>query len=323
MDARNLPYSSALAERIVAYLDCKASLGFENRTRGYVLLYFDRWCAENGAESLDKAAVRGWLEQRGACVSATTLGGWMSVIRDFATYLQAEGDLQAYVLPAGEGPRAARPTPYLLTQEEAEAFFAAIPAMEWRSPMRWQATCMFGLMYACGLRPTETRRLRPCDVRPDTLEIDIVESKGNRSRRLPVTEEVMGMVEASDARTAELFGAERPYLFASGSGGQISADWLSRVFSRIWRAAGLPSERWGSKPASYLFRHHFAYANVERWAAEGRDADAMLPYLSRYMGHSKVECTLYYVHTSPDFMAGYADAAAGLDGLLPEVGFDG
>ena len=49
---------------------------------------------------------------------------------------------------------------------------------------------------------------------------------------------------------------------------------------------------------------------------------SMVPYLSRYMGHASFDSTLYYVHTSPDFMSGFAGAAAGLDALLPEVGFD-
>lgn len=48
----------------------------------------------------------------------------------------------------------------------------------------------------------------------------------------------------------------------------------------------------------------------------------MLPYLARYMGHSSVDATLYYVHTSPDFMAGYADAVRATEALLPEVGWD-
>ena len=40
---------------------------------------------------------------------------------------------------------------------------------------------------------------------------------------------------------------------------------------------------------------------------QGVDAAALLPYLSRYMGHAGFESTFYYVHTSPDFMRGYAD----------------
>ena len=53
----------------------------------------------------------------------------------------------------------------------------------------------------------------------------------------------------------------------------------------------------------------------------GDDVTAMLPYLSRYMGHATFESTYYYVHTSPDFMATYADITAGRQCLLPQVGF--
>jgi glucosamine--fructose-6-phosphate aminotransferase (isomerizing) len=51
------------------------------------------------------------------------------------------------------------------------------------------------------------------------------------------------------------------------------------------------------------------------------DVAALLPYLARYMGHATFESTYYYVHTSPDFMAGYGDLTAAGAGLLPPVGF--
>ena len=44
-------------------------------------------------------------------------------------------------------------------------------------------------------------------------------------------------------------------------------------------------------------RHHFAYANIERWMTQGRDVTAMLPYLARYMGHAGFESTFYYVNS--------------------------
>ena len=55
---------------------------------------------------------------------------------------------------------------------------------------------------------------------------------------------------------------------------------------------------------------------------QGTDVTAMLPYLSRYLGHATFDSTFYYVHTSPDFMRGYADLAAAGQTLLPEVGFE-
>ena len=59
------------------------------------------------------------------------------------------------------------------------------------------------------------------------------------------------------------------------------------LFNRIWDQAGLPRPAGGQQPRPYDFRHHFAYANVERWMAQGKDVTAMLPYLARYMGHAE------------------------------------
>ena len=39
------------------------------------------------------------------------------------------------------------------------------------------------------------------------------------------------------------------------------------------------------------------------------------------MGHASFDSTYYYVHTSPDFMAAYADITAQRQFLLPQVGF--
>ena len=74
-----------------------------------------------------------------------------------------------------------------------------------------------------------------------------------------------------------------------------------------------------SKPRPYDFRHHFACANIARWAKERKDVISMLPYLMRYMGHSSLEKTYYYVHLIPDYFADYAAATENLESLLPEV----
>ena len=74
------------------------------------------------------------------------------------------------------------------------------------------------------------------------------------------------------------------------------------MFGRIWDQAGLARPAGGRQPRPYDFRHHFAYAGIERWMTEGKDVAAMQPYLSRYMGHATFDSTYYYVHTSPDFL---------------------
>ncbi|MCR5640164.1 MAG: integrase, partial [Lachnospiraceae bacterium] len=100
-----------------------------------------------------------------------------------------------------------------------------------------------------------------------------------------------------------------------------SSTALLANFRDIWLAAGL--KRDGKvNPRAYDFRHHFACANIMRWSTEGNDIHAMLPYLMRYMGHSSLESTYYYIHLIPDFFPVYQEMAFPTEDLLPEVDID-
>ena len=113
----------------------------------------------------------------------------------------------------------------------------------------------------------------------------------------------------------------RATFFVSGTGSQVTEATAAKVFARIWDQAGLARPQAGRQPVPYSFRHHFAYACIERWRALGKDVNAMLPYLSRYMGHASFDSTYYYIHTSPDFLDAYDHITQASQELLPEVGF--
>ncbi len=49
---------------------------------------------------------------------------------------------------------------------------------------------------------------------------------------------------------------------------------------------------------------------------------AMLPYLMRYMGHSSLESTYYYIHLIPDYFPKYRDLTSSTENLIPEVDDD-
>ncbi len=319
---RDHPYSSALAPDIRAFLAFKEGVGVTGDMIAWRLWDLDRWCAANGVAELDRAAAAGYVREYLERTSAV-YDGWVSSLREFARWLRLNGHADAYVLPSGYGRGYRKPLPYLLSQAEIDAFFDAAARYDVRSPMAWEARALFGLMHSCGLRTCEARRLRPRDVDLEGRAIDVLWSKGHRSRRLAVTEEVADMLAACDALTTDAVGEGRAAFFSTGTGNQLTGAAVTVAFGRIWAAAGLPDPQAGKRATPYAFRHHFAYANIERWGREGRDVMAMLPYLARYMGHSSFESTLYYVHTSPDFMSGFSEQVSRLDSLLPGVGFDG
>lgn len=314
-------FTSVFALDLERYLAFKEAMGFHGSTRRWYLRSFDRYCAERNLVQLDRATVEGWVAWR---LPAHQDGSrsWISCIRDFARWEQATGNVEAYVLSDQWRVGNVRPQPYLLTNEEVTRFFDAAPRLEIRSPWRWQGSAFFALMHSCGLRTCEVLGLMPDDVNLDEGTISIRWSKGNRSRQLPLTAQLVDVLADCDKASREVFGADRAAFFVSTYGTAVRRTAIADAFHRIWDDAGLPSSIEGKRPRPYDFRHHFAYANIERWMAEGTDVKAMLPYLSRYMGHSSLTSTLYYIHTSPDFMNGYADIVREGQGILPEVGFE-
>jgi integrase len=313
-------FTSALGPQLEAYLAFKEKMGFYGASRVWYLKQFDAYCTAHERTVFDRDAVEGWVSERLTC--AGRYRSWMSYIRDVGRWLQAHGDREAYVLSDRWKAQRVPAHPYLLSMEEIEAFFAAAVTLQASSPWRWQATAFFTLMHCCGLRTVEARLLRTEHVHLRDRTLDVVNSKGNRSRRLPVTADVTEVLARCDRSSRARFGPSRGAFFVSAAGNPVTGATVAQIFQRIWDHAGLARPVGGQQPRPYDLRHHFAYANVERWMAQGKDVMAMLPYLARYMGHAEIESTFYYIHTSPQFLRAYEHLSAASQSLLPEVGFD-
>jgi len=313
-------FTSAFAALLDEYVEFKHSMGFHGSSRILYLRRFDAYCADHDLDVLDRQTVEGWVIAQLA--TSGRYRSWMSYIRDFGRWLHARGHADAYVLSGTWKAPFVPARPYLLTKREIGAFFTAAARLDTTSPWRWQAVAFFMLMHSCGIRTGEARGLQVGDVDLPGRHVDVLSSKGNRSRRLPITGDVSGILAACDAASTGRFGTSRGTFFVSSTGNPVTAAAVGVIFNRIWNRAGLPRPAGGQRPRPYDFRHHFAYANIERWMSQGTDVAAMLPYLSTYMGHATVESTYYYIHTSPDFMQAYADITAEGGSPLPEVGFE-
>jgi integrase len=312
-------FTSVFAPQLDEYLAFKRQMGFYGRSRVWYLRKFDAYCAGHDRRVFDRDTVEGWVTDQLA--RSGRYRSWMSYVRDFGRWLQAHGHTDAYVLSDRWKAPMVPAHPYLLARHEIERFFAAAAHLDTSSPWQWQAVAFFTLMHSCGIRTGEARALLAGHVDVGHRHLDIFWSKGNRSRRLPLTGEVVDLLAACDHVSCQRFASRRTF-FVSSTGHRVTAAAVGVVFNRIWDQAGLPRPPGGTPPGPYAFRHHFAYANIERWAAQGADVTAMLPYLSRYMGHATFESTYYYVHTSPDFMDAYAHITGGRGSVLPEAGFE-
>ena len=247
----------------------------------------------------------------------------ISAIRQFGKYLQSIGITDAYVLPSGLSRKVERYVPHFFTHQEIVAFFAACDNLQPHRAM-WARHLVlpvfFRVLYCCGLRTGETRTLKAEDVDLKNGYIRILHSKGEKSRSLPLPQDLLALLRRYDDRVSQIY-PHRVYFFPTTRAACYRCGYIGTVFKGIWNKTGLVQTP-GPKPRAYDFRHHFAFANLNRWIAAGIDINSMLPYLSRYMGHSCLESTDYYLHLVPEFFHTFSEKMKSTEALLPELDYE-
>lgn len=310
------PSLNRLAEQFLAH---KRALGFQYTTAEKHLKAFLTYAQSNNptAQVPDKELVSGW------CATATghpgQLYNMISVIREFSTFLCLNGYDNAYVLPPKRGTQLEPHLPYFFTGVEIEVFFGQCdktPQLKGLPGREFVIPAIFRLLYCCGLRCREARMLLCNDVSLDDKYIDIKASKGH-SRRIFISDELTRFLKRYDERIARII-PERAYFFPRNQCEPYKNNFVFGNFNRIWKEA-FPHFHSPIKPRAFDFRHHFAYANLNRWAEQGKDVKVMLAYLMRYMGHADIQSTLYYFHFVPEYFRAFAQKAQALESLIPEV----
>ncbi|CUX32485.1 tyrosine-type recombinase/integrase [Clostridium sp. C105KSO13] len=248
-----------------------------------------------------------------------TLYGMISTLREFSNYLFIHGYENTYVIPPKTASQPVPEAPYFFAEDEISAFFEKLDEVEPHGSFKGREIVLpaiFRLIYCCGLRCKEARTLESGNVHSEALYIDVLQSKGPKCRRIFISQELAEYLNEYNARISLLF-PDRKYYFPHGNS-CYGSGMISGNFRRFWKKA-YPDFNMTTRPRAYDFRHHLAWANLNRWAAEGLDINVMLAYLMRYMGHQNVSETLYYFRFVPEFFPTFREMSKSLEDILPEV----
>jgi integrase/recombinase XerD len=293
---------STLAAAAEDYLRVRRALGYKLARQGRQLLQFVGYLEQAGARTVTIEHAIAWATQPagGDC------NYWcdrLSVVRQFARYLQT-------IDPACEVPpkrllpyRRRRPTPYLYAPQEITALMTA--AAELRGALH-PATIqtLIGLMAVTGMRIGETIRLDRDDVDHRHQLLRVIDSKFGKSRELALHEST---IEALD-NYAELRDRlwTRPSceaFFISRNGTRLLSQCVHRVFARLVTTVGLEPRAGRCRPRPHDLRHSFAVSTLLDWYATDTNVQARLPSLSTYMGHVEPANTYYYLTAAPELLA--------------------
>jgi integrase/recombinase XerD len=292
-----------LADAITALVAQKRAVGYNYAAEARVLARFEAFCRGEfpGACTVTRASMEAWVasaQARG--VKPATLQSLVAPVRELARWLGRRG-VAAYVLPGGVLARPARYVPHIYTDPELAALFARTDRCHYCSEVPFRHLVMpvfFRTIYACGLRCSEARRLRPDDVDTDTGVLQLRDAKGGKDRQVPVSEALRVRLADYDAQVVGRPGRE--WFFPGRAGLALTLGNVERNFRRfLWQARISHGGR-GHGPRVNDLRHSFAVNNLRLWFAQGEDVGALLPVLQTYIGHSSLGDTAYYLRLTAE-----------------------
>ncbi|WP_165249660.1 tyrosine-type recombinase/integrase [Adlercreutzia sp. ZJ141] len=277
------------------YVAYKRSLGYKIKIEAATLERFALYAdSEHAGKSLSSSLVLAWIK------TFESASDWYcarlyETVHTFSRYacLVDEGST---LLPKGRGKCHGKNNPYIYEDNEIEAMMSALSKIYSPDGLRAKsASTMCGLMRSCGLRPSECTHLTISNYDASKGVIDIIATKFNRSRRVPLSDSAARVIE-THLSSIPASCADLP-MFPRNGGRPFDVRALEYAW-QITRDVLLPEgeNTWSRRPPRpYDVRHTFVTKTLEGWLAAGKDINAMMPYLSAYLGHQKIADTYWYL----------------------------
>jgi len=312
-------YRSALAPYLHQFVEEKRALGYRYHAQAQWLVAFDRFLLERGITSPDlpKEVVGAWACRR-PHESISTQQNRIRLVQQLGLFLTRRG-FSPY-LPGGHlVPRGRSPfVPHIFTQEQVSRFLAAADRMQpsLHSPRREvMLPLLFRLLYGCGLRSSEARRLRIRDVDLARRLLVIREGKFRKDRLVPIAPSLAARLQ-SYLTTHACSREADDLLFPAPDGGPLAPQTIHDAFRQLLWACRISHGGRGRGPRLHDFRHTFAVHRLMRWYREGMDLGAALPILATYLGHLSLCGTQRYLRLTAEI---YPDLIAALQARFGEV----
>lgn len=297
---------NTLREALPDYLQLRRSLGFKLDDAALQLPRFVAFLEERDTPHITTALALAWAQQSSS-VQPAEWSRRLGCVRGFARFRSAT-DVLTEVPPLGLLPhRSTRARPYLYSDEEVQRLLDAalkLPTSWHSTPLRpWAFHCLFGLLSTTGLRISEALNLQLADVDIDQALLTIRGAKLGKTRLVPLHVSTTHVLADYLHRRRESFGRPiSPYVFVSRTGNRLDMAHVHRTFYALSRALGLRGAQASHGPRLHDFRHRFAVRVLTQWYQAGEDAARLLPVLSTYLGHVRVEDTYWYLSAWPELM---------------------
>jgi integrase/recombinase XerC len=234
--------------------------------------------------ALEASDVRAFMAMRRADdIGGRSLMRALAGLRSFGRFLEREGRGKVGALSAIRAPKVGKTLPKPVPIVAAKRFADADErAGEDRDPWIWaRDAAVMALLYGSGLRISEALGLKRRDVPlPGAGDVLVVTGKGNKTRMVPVLQNVLALVQDYVAMCPHQLPPEGP-VFVGARGGPLSPRIIQLTMERLRGVLGLPDSA-----TPHALRHSFATHLLSR----GGDLRA----IQELLGHASLSTTQIY-----------------------------
>lgn len=234
--------------------------------------------------ALEATDIRAFMAMRRADdIAGRSLMRALAGLRSFGRFLEREGKGKVGALSAIRAPKVAKSLPKPIQMAAAKRLADADERAgeDRESWILARDAAVMALLYGSGLRISEALGLKRREVpRPGEGDVLIVTGKGNKTRMVPVLQNVLALVQDYVAMCPYPLPAEGP-IFLGARGGPLSPRIIQLAMERLRGALGLPDSA-----TPHALRHSFATHLLSR----GGDLRA----IQELLGHASLSTTQIY-----------------------------
>ena len=288
---------SKLGSFIEGLISEKKACGYTFTTYASHLMRFDSFIVENGLDSgeLDEPLFSAWSVQL-ATENQNSRNSRVYAVCELSDYMESLG--RNVFRPYRLG-RRDRTTPYIPTKGELERLFSFIDCskVQHTSFERFniEYPVLTRLYYHCGLRLNEAVSLKRNEVNLLQGSLYVRHSKGDKDRLVFPSEDFLALIAKYDSKMEKNYIEGREWFFPGFHADKpFSKNTIDKKFKEWWMGAFPDWE--GKMPTIQSLRHAFVVHMMDDWVLQGNELKGIMPYLSRHLGHSGIEETMYYYH---------------------------
>jgi integrase len=316
-------FQSCFAPYLESFIQEKREAGFAYESEEWKLKHFDAFCKEESVVEprLTRDLVKKWSTLRNGETLATC-SARTSILRQFALFLVSLG-IEAYI--PSDFYKAEKTVVHIMSDDEIQAFFKAVDGYEpainiqgfFRLALEYKV--IFRLIYCCGLRISEARKLHWEDVNLKEGSVRILQSKGHKDRLVYMTEDLTELLRNYKNAVHGKYKCTSKWAFPAREPDRcLSNATIDKKFREFWLLT--PYAKCCDKnPTVHCLRHSFVVKRMNLWMKEGIPLKEMLPFLSRYLGHQSPDETFYYYHQVEEAFRIIRDRDKTGKKVIPEV----